>query len=64
MSIGKHIKQLERRADYLALRIAESRRSGRNELSYDIAELAALNWAIPLLLRLKENQISPFFGKP
>lgn len=52
MSINKHIKQLERRADHLALRIAESRRMGRKEVSYDVTELAALNWAISQLYRL------------
>lgn len=39
------IGRLQKRADHLARRIAESSR----ELSYDKAELSALLWAIPIL---------------
>ena len=53
-----YISRLERRADHLARRIAESRAKGK-VVSYDEAELSALNWAIGLLCR-----ILPSSGRP
>ena len=64
MSTKKHIRQLERRADYLARRIAESKRIGKNGVSYDVTELNALNWAIRLLVHLVEDPRFPYVDKP
>lgn len=57
---NRNIKNLERRADHLAKRIAEAREKGTRALSYDVTELAALNWAIPLLIRLVQDRRLPF----
>lgn len=43
--IRNRIGALEKRANFLAFRIAGT----QQDLSYDKAELAALQWAIPLL---------------
>lgn len=40
----RHLEALQRRADWLARRVAEA--ADRNDLSYDRAELAALLWAL------------------
>lgn len=54
----EYIGRLERRADHLARRVAESRANGK-KFSYDEAELAALNWAIDLLSRVASSSGRP-----
>jgi hypothetical protein len=45
MSRSKHLKALRRRADYLA-DVRLPRQRSPESLSYDLAELAALRWAL------------------
>ena len=44
--IRTHLATLQKRADHLANRIANDQR----DLAWDKAELAALRWAIPVLI--------------
>lgn len=61
-AITVHIQVLEKRADYLAHRVAEARAKGR-DLSFDASELRALNWAIHQLRPLVD-QPSPYADRP
>lgn len=54
----EYIQRLERRADHLARRVAESRANGK-KFSYDEAELSALNWAIKILDRAVSSSGRP-----
>lgn len=47
-SRNKRVETLKTRATHLHRRISDAAREGK-ELSYDKAELSALEWAIPLL---------------
>lgn len=58
---NRHLRALQRRADYLAERVASARIQG-NTLSYDISELHAIQWALDQLSR-PEGQ-TPFAGRP
>lgn len=48
-----HIERLQRRAEHLRVRVTENPR-----LTYDVAELNALDWAIEVLSALVELRIS------
>ena len=54
MNISRTIESLERRADYLARRVAESPK----ELSHDKRELAALRHAIEVLERERQKELA------
>ena len=51
----KQIEVLKRRRDYLADWIEEAKETEYSTLSYDRAEVAALNWALDLIRSVKER---------
>jgi hypothetical protein len=58
---SRFMKALDRRADHLGKRVAEARAKGK-ENSYDVTELAALNWAIRQLEG--QHSATPSSGRP
>jgi hypothetical protein len=65
MHATKHLKELQRRRDFLLTRIEKRRAAGEYPFS-DVRELKALRFAIPILVThvRKQQQRQERFGNP